>query len=44
MIEINKKKTEKVAYVSDVAPCYDEKESDSDFYEGGKDNHYFKQD
>jgi hypothetical protein len=44
MININKKKKEKVAYVADEAPCYDVQESDSDFYEGGRDNHYFKLD
>ena len=42
MIEINKQKSTKVAYVEDVAPCYDQKDSDSDFYEGGKDNNYYR--
>jgi hypothetical protein len=44
LIDINKKKLNKVAYQEDVVPDYDEKSLDSDFYEGGKDNYYYRMD
>jgi len=44
MIEINKKKVKKTAYQEDTVQDFDEKSLDSDFYEGGKDNYYYKMD
>lgn len=44
LIDINKKKLNKTAYQEDFVPDFDEKSLDSDFYEGGKDNYYYRMD
>ena len=42
MIDLNKAKAEKTVYKDDAAPDFEEHSVDSDFYEGGFDNYYYK--